>query len=109
MKSLRCFGATLALLVGLSGPLEARDPHKEREKERAIGAAIGLAIVGIAAAASKNKSGGHGLYERRYDDSYMAAPDVICYRGQRQCFRNGYYSNGWTSREFGYDSYGRGY
>jgi hypothetical protein len=103
-------GCALALLLCSGSAGDARDRHKERERDRAIGAAIGLAIVGIAAASGKHRRvDSDGLYDRRYDGSYAAAPDVVCYRNSRQCYRRGFFSGDWTHREFGYDPYRRGY
>ena len=107
------------LAAGLAAPAPtiARDHHRHRDRDRATGAAIGLAIVGIAAAASssrRNREGNRSYYDRgdyrgNWGDTYNAAKNVICYRSQRQCYRKGYYSAEWTSREFGYDPYNRGY
>lgn len=108
-----------ALAAGLALPMPAaaRDHHRHRDRDRATGAAIGLAIVGIAAAASsgrRKQESNRSYYDRDYyrggwGDTYNAAKNVVCYRNQRQCYRKGYYSAEWTSREFGYDPYNRGY
>jgi hypothetical protein len=105
--------ASLALPTSAMG----RDHHRHRDRDRATGAAIGLAIVGIAAAASsgrRNRSDNRSYYDRNeyrgnWGGTYNAAKNVVCYRNQRQCYRKGYYSAEWTSREFGYDPYNRGY
>ncbi len=109
-------GAVAASLV-LPTTATARDHHRHRDRDRATGAAIGLAIVGIAAAASsgrRNHDSNRSYYDRdsyrgSWGETYNAAKNVVCYRSQRQCYRKGYYSAEWTSREFGYDPYNRGY
>lgn len=117
--SITRFMIAASVVAGLAAPAPvlARDHHRHRDRDRATGAAIGLAIVGIAAAASsgrRNREGNHSYYDREYyrggwGNSYQAAKNVVCYRSQRQCYRKGYYSAEWTSREFGYDPYDRGY
>ena len=107
----------VATSLALPTAAAARDHHRHRDRDRATGAAIGLAIVGIAAAASanrRNRETSRNYYDRDYyrggwGDTYNASKNVICYRSQRQCYRKGYYSAEWTSREFGYDPYNRGY
>ena len=108
-KRLLALTATSAAVLMSVYTAQARDHHQNRSKDRAIGAAIGLVIGGIAAAASKNRGDRDGMYAERYDDSYAAAPDVICHRDSAQCFRRGYFSGYWTDREFGYDPHRRGY
>lgn len=108
---------TLAIGLAAPAPSMARDHHRHRDRDNAAGAALGLAIVGIAAAASanrRNRETNRAYYDRDYyrgnwGETYNAAKNVVCYRGQRQCYRKGYYSAEWTSREFGYDPYNRGY
>ncbi len=118
MTMTKCvLAAAVAASLSLPVAAEARDHHRHRDRDRATGAAIGLAIVGIAAAAAsnrRNRQNDRSYYDRNdyrggWGDTYNAAKNVICYRSQRQCYRKGYYSAEWTSREFGYDPYNRGY
>lgn len=113
----RLLAGAIAAGLALPAPVAAREHHRHRNRDNATGAAIGLAIVGIAAvAASKrnNRRDDRSYYDRddyrgNWGGTYNAAKNVICYRNQRQCYRKGYYSAEWTSREFGYDPYQRGY
>jgi hypothetical protein len=118
MALIRCLLAgALAAGLALPAPVSARDHHRHRNRDNATGAAIGLAIVGLAAVAAssrKERRDNRSYYDRNdyrgnWGDTYSAAKNVVCYRSQRQCYRKGYYSAEWTSREFGYDPYNRGY
>ncbi|AHE52549.1 hypothetical protein NX02_03980 [Sphingomonas sanxanigenens DSM 19645 = NX02] len=88
--------------------------HHDRNDNTAAGVAIGVGLLGIAAAvAAKNK---RKADERRDADRYgyggdyfSPAPNVSCYRGERRCFVRDQFSYEWTDRQFPYDPHRRGF
>ena len=120
------YGRQLAWVVGamaLCTPTvaSAKDRHKHHDDDDDTAAAIigGVALVGLAAALAGKKKKHRDREWRRYDrdnrDYYRhdwgdvfytgRNDDIPCYRSERRCYKNGYYSSEWTNREFGYDPY----
>lgn len=94
----------------------ARQPHHHHYKEyhdnsAAAGALIGLAIIGVAAAASSKRDRDRDGYyrDRSWGVTYSPAQHITCYRDERQCYKHDHFSYEWTEREFGYDPYRRRY
>ena len=115
MFAIRMVGTAAAVAMTLSSAAMARDhgrygydhyDHRHRDNSgAAVGAILGLAIVGVAAAAASKKN----REDRRdWGDAYSPGPDITCYRDQRQCFWRDQFSPDWTDSQFGYDPYNRG-
>ncbi|WP_277970398.1 hypothetical protein [Sphingomonas echinoides] len=95
-----------------------RDHRHHDDDSAAVGVALGIGLIGIAAAvAAKNKRRAddeRNAYEYGYGGSYggnafSPAPDVNCYSRERRCYVRGQFSYAWTDRQFSYDPYRRGY
>jgi hypothetical protein len=115
MRGTRLIGAAAAVAMTLSSAAVARDHGRygynhyghrhDGDSGAAVGAILGLAIVGVAAAAASKKNRDD---RRDWGNAYSPAPDITCYSDQRQCFWRDRFSPDWTDSQFGYDPYDRG-
>lgn len=120
MHGFRLIGAAMCIAMTLPAAGFARDRDRDRygygynhyghrhndNSGAAVGAVLGLAIVGIAAAAASKKNRDDN--RRDWGEAYSPGPDITCYRDQRQCFWRDQFSPDWTDSQFGYDPYNRG-